>query len=161
MKHVIAVFVGLAALSLVPSISRAEDESAWEQLQDATSGAQSTGVTFDGGPTPTDAYPYGGDLDIPEPQGFPVDTSTETTGGYDVDTSTGGYDTGGYDWGTSTDTTTDATESYDWGSSTDTGYDTSSDDTGSYDVDTSTGSDDTGSSDTGYDTGSYGEESAD
>lgn len=31
--------------------------SAYGQLQNATSGTQSTGQTFDGGNTPTDAYP--------------------------------------------------------------------------------------------------------
>lgn len=148
MKEGLFVFVVLAALSLVPSMSRAEDESAWEQLQDATSGYQSTGETFDGSayPLPSDAYPYG-NVYVPEVESSPVDTSTGTTGGYDVDTSTSGYDTSGYDWGTSTE-------------SSETGYDTSGYDTGGYDVDTSTGSYDTGSYDTGYETGGYGEESA-
>lgn len=102
----LSVVVVLAGLSLVPSMSRAQDESAWEQLLDATSGTQATGETFDGSvhPLPSDAYPYG-NVYVPEVQGSPVETSTGTASGYDVDTSTDSYETGSYDIDASTDTT--------------------------------------------------------
>jgi hypothetical protein len=49
----IAVLTGMGA-------ARAQDSGgAMGQLEDATSGTQSTGETFDGGNTPTDAYPSG------------------------------------------------------------------------------------------------------
>ena len=101
--------VVLIALSVGPSISGAQDKSAWEQLQDATSGAQSTGETFDTSvhPLPSDAYPYGS-VSIPEVQGSPVETSPETSCEYDVDTSTGSYDTGSDGTDASTDTTSGA-----------------------------------------------------
>lgn len=146
MKTRIAMGVLVAGLALVPSMSNAEDD-AWTQLQDATSGTQSTGWTFDGGPGPTDAYPTG-DVYVPEvPEPVPVDSwsstdtyetwnSTDTTGSYDTSTSTD--TTGGYTWGTSSG----------WETSTDTGsYDTGGYETGSsYDVGSST------------DTSQYGEE---
>lgn len=53
----------------------ASANSAFGQLQNATSGQQTTGQTFDGGRTPTDALPQSQQLPPPPPPGHPVDTS--------------------------------------------------------------------------------------
>lgn len=103
MKGLMTLLVVVAVLFWASSISTADD-SAMEQLIRATSGTQSTGETFDGGPGPTDAYPTGGETpEAPEPKPVEsVGTSTGTASGYDVGTSSG--TTSGYDVGTSSDT---------------------------------------------------------
>jgi hypothetical protein len=80
-----------AAIVLAGSAARAE--TAMEQLQRAT-GGQTTGQTFDGGKTLTDAVPKGG-VTVQTPASKSIDTSsgtatsTGTAGGFDVNTSTG------------------------------------------------------------------------
>src|SRR3954452_22940408 len=60
-------------------------QNAMQNLKDATSG-QTTGQTFDGGKTPTDAQP-GSNVNVPPVTGAPV--STGTAGGFSVQSSTG------------------------------------------------------------------------
>lgn len=59
------VLLLLAAGGLVGVPAFAHAQSAMGQLNNATSGSQSTGTTFDGGNTPTDAYPSGGTAEPP------------------------------------------------------------------------------------------------
>lgn len=53
------------ALILAGAPALAHAQSAMGQLNNATSGSQSTGTTFDGGNTPTDAYPQGNTAEPP------------------------------------------------------------------------------------------------
>ncbi|GEM_PF-3756928 len=63
-RHRMVVALGAALVWMVASAAAQAQNSrpdpassAMGQLQNATSGTQSTGQTFDGGNTPTDAYP--------------------------------------------------------------------------------------------------------
>jgi len=49
--------VAVSTMAYAQSSGPDSASSAMGQLQNATSGTQSTGQTFDGGNTPTDAYP--------------------------------------------------------------------------------------------------------
>lgn len=95
MKRFVLVLAAITVVSVGLSQSGVEagsgnQESALEQLKRATSGTQSTGKTFDGGPTPTDAYPKGNVTVPPVLEAKPVtpSISTHSAGGYGVDTST-------------------------------------------------------------------------
>jgi hypothetical protein len=87
-KRILIAVIAVEFLVCTGISYAAEKKDAKEQLEKATSGTQSTGKTFDGGSTPTDAYPKG-NTNVPAVTGKPVDTSTGTVGGYDVNTSTG------------------------------------------------------------------------
>ncbi|MGQ0741472.1 MAG: hypothetical protein ACT4OG_04150 [Alphaproteobacteria bacterium] len=59
---ILPVLLGAAAITAITMAGTAwaqDSGGAMDQLEDATSGTQSTGETFDGGNTPTDAYPSG------------------------------------------------------------------------------------------------------
>jgi hypothetical protein len=93
----------LAAIS-----SGAFAQSALKQLQDAASGNQSTGKTFDNNnrPQQMDAYPKG-NTNVPSVSGTAVSPSTGTAAGYDVGRSSG--TAGGYDVGRSSGTASGTT----------------------------------------------------
>lgn len=112
------IILTVCVVGLLASGRVLADQSALGQLQNATSGSQTTGTTFDGSqrPQPDDALPNSSSSNSPPPVSNPVpdDSSTNTTSGYDVNGSTnttGGYDvngssntTGGYDTNSSTST---------------------------------------------------------
>lgn len=89
MRVALPAAVLLLGIVCGPAFADGDDSSAMQQLQDATSGSQPTGQTFDGcnGPcAPSDAYPQG-DVNVPEPSPpEPVDTDNTNSNG-DADTS--------------------------------------------------------------------------
>ncbi len=82
MRILLPVLLLGIALSCAPAFAEDNDSSAMQQLQDATSGTQPTGQTFDGcnGPcAPSDAYPQG-DVNVPDPgPSAPVDTNNDSS----------------------------------------------------------------------------------
>jgi hypothetical protein len=83
-----SMLVAALSLSCANTAAQAKENKALQQLQNATTGNQSTGVTFDGGKTPTDAYPKG-NTNVPAVTGAPVANSTGTASGFSVETSSG------------------------------------------------------------------------
>ena len=73
----LGVSILVLGMVLAPACFAADENKALDQLKNATTGSQSTGVTFDGGKGPTDAYPKG-NVSTGTVTGVPVDVQTST-----------------------------------------------------------------------------------
>lgn len=89
MKTLLLVSSLVVWIMLLGSPSFSDADSAYEELENANSGDQSTSKTFDNSDKPQtiDAYPRN-NTSVETPTGTSVERSTEASGGYSVEKST-------------------------------------------------------------------------